>query len=101
MSNEICLVCSGDKDDNSLVLCSECNACSCGSCGKTYKQEEGILLNNEGKLEFVCATCFEEDSVCGACGQFFPIKEAETDGFHSAKYCEQANWDVMVEEGII
>jgi hypothetical protein len=33
---EICLVCSSDKDNNGLVICSECNTPegnACGACG--------------------------------------------------------------------
>jgi hypothetical protein len=31
-------------------------------------------------------------SCCGACGQFFPTQEADTEGFHSADYCEEARF---------
>ena len=34
---EICLVCSTDKDNNGLVVCSECNepnGSACGACGE-------------------------------------------------------------------
>jgi len=31
-------------------------------------------------------------SACGACGQFFPFEEGDKEGFHSAKYCEQARF---------
>lgn len=33
---EICLVCSSEKDNNGLVVCSECNTpdgSACGACG--------------------------------------------------------------------
>ena len=37
---EICLICSSDKDDNGLVICSNCNenesgeVSACGACGE-------------------------------------------------------------------
>ena len=34
---EICLICSSDKDDNGLVICSECKEQeneACGACGE-------------------------------------------------------------------
>lgn len=34
----------------------------------------------------------EINSACGACGQFFPNNEADLDGFHSADYCEEAQF---------
>ena len=60
MTEDICLICSSDKDENSLVICSECN-----------------------EPDLPC---------CGACGQFFPKNEADSDGFHSADYCEEARF---------
>ena len=30
---EICLICSTDKDENGLVICSECNESNGGACG--------------------------------------------------------------------
>jgi hypothetical protein len=35
----------------------------------------------------------ETQSACGACGQFFPTNEADSEGFHSADYCEEGVMD--------
>ena len=37
MTGEICLICSSEKDDNGLTVCSECNdseSSACGACGE-------------------------------------------------------------------
>ena len=53
------------------------------------------------------------ENPCGACGQFFPLAQADLEGFHSAEYCEEAqfscgscgyqffnNEGVTIQEGI-
>lgn len=40
---EICLICSTEKDNNGLVVCSECNEenrSACGACGELYSEDE-------------------------------------------------------------
>lgn len=36
--SDICLVCSSEKDNNGLIICSECNeqdnGSACGACGE-------------------------------------------------------------------
>lgn len=38
---EICLICSTEKDNNGLVVCSKCNSPeACGACGELYNEDE-------------------------------------------------------------
>lgn len=52
-------------------------------CGKCARKNHKKVIGKE-------AMNTETQSACGACGLFFPLEQADTEGFHSANYCEQA-----------
>lgn len=58
---EICLVCSSDKDNNGLVVCSECNTqegSACGACGFFYEINEEA---NDGYHSQQFCEAYEEE----------------------------------------
>ena len=59
----------------------------CATCAENYHSDFA------GQTCDTCNTFIDDDlPCCGACGQFFPKNEAEKDGFHSADYCEEAQF---------
>lgn len=63
MSNEICLVCSSEKDNNGLVICSECNTLeetACGACGE-LSNPNSHNCSEETQL-VTCANCLTDFS---------------------------------------
>jgi hypothetical protein len=61
---------------------------SCSNCGLGYATQDGVLMENAPYLSFLCFTCFKNEPNCGACGQFFPLSEADKEGFHSDNSCD-------------
>lgn len=57
-----------------------------GDMERIYDPKE-IAESFWNQISKIYPDLFDSKNACGACGQFYPTKEANKDGFHSSDFC--------------